>query len=231
GYLGCKGAFDRAFGEFATRYADRAAPDHRELLDAGGAGRIEARSDVRAQPSSPRSIAVWVCVATCVPDSLHRSATPAASPWPPRVHHESMTTQVPRIGASTCTSSWSDALPTGRSPPPSATTRAEPSASPGIGSSAGFQSVPSGAGGSVNRNHNAWRGSDSPAVVVPAAAPAPLATCHSVLSRKPSGNSLSKARSGGSTGASPSSAGRGSGASRRPGNVGSVNTAFTATLT
>lgn len=46
GYLGRKGAFDRAIGEFATRYADQAEHDHRELLDAVGAGRIEARSDV-----------------------------------------------------------------------------------------------------------------------------------------------------------------------------------------
>lgn len=46
GYVGRKDRFDRAIGEFATRYADQAEQDHRELLDAVEAGRLEARLGV-----------------------------------------------------------------------------------------------------------------------------------------------------------------------------------------
>ena len=45
-YLGGSDAFDRAIVEFADRYADQNADDHRGLVEAIGGGGVKAESGV-----------------------------------------------------------------------------------------------------------------------------------------------------------------------------------------
>ena len=146
----------------------------------------------RLNPASDRSIAVWVTVATCARRSR---STCAARRWPYRCRcgcTSSRSRSTCRVtGPTTWMSICSDTLPTGRSPSPSATTSAEPS---GVTRDGEQRRVPVDPG----RRRRVGEAEPHRRGVGPLVAPtrpgsAPVAICHSVLSRNPSGKSTSAA--------------------------------------